>query len=141
MSEWKKYNGSDEQIEEIRNAKNGFTFRYITAAGLMQSRVYTDINELQRFFRCDEIAEYIICTPYPNEGMICQQARTGQEVYVLEPILVPNRTSDTDFSIHETYSKKGKLFIREDGYWLLYITNAPNWYIPGAKYSFTEFKD
>jgi len=112
MTEWKKYNGSDEQIEEILDAKNGFTFRYITTTGLAQSRVYTDINEIQRFFRCDEIAEYLICNPHPLEDMICQQARTGQEVWVKD---------------------KSHKFCQS-------VTNTPDWNIPGAEYSFTPFE-
>ena len=144
MSEWKEYIGSEEQLKEIMGCKKGFalkSYNGVCATALFGVWPLLGKLELKRYLSVRGTTHYLICNPHPLEDMICQQARTGQPVYVLEPILVSNPTADTDFSIHETYSKKGKFFIRKDGYWLSYDTDKPNWYIPGAQYRLTPFEE
>lgn len=156
MTEWKEYTGSDGQIAEMRQSEHGFVARNTSSVSSIMSIKLNQLfisgqknpylpelfgNKVSEFLNYNNTTHYLICDPHPLEDMICQQARTGQPVYVLEPILVSNPTADTDFSIHETYSKKGKFFIRKDGYWLSYDTDKPNWYIPGAQYRLTPFEE
>lgn len=55
--------------------------------------------------------------PHPYADMICQQARTGQPVYI-------RHKGNVDINLYH----------RE-------VTNTPNWNIPNAEYSFTQFED
>jgi len=113
MSEWVKYTGSDKQIAEIKANIHGYIVR--DALGMLSSRVIVAFDldgvEILPF-------EYLICDPHPLADMICQQARTGQPVWVR------------------------KLFecgIEKE--WQMFVTTTPDWNIPNAEYSFTEFKE
>jgi len=96
MTEWKKYNGSPEQIEEIKNAKDGFVCRNSeTDSGILSikyGQLFSDQSEypilnamwkgsLKLFIDTNNTTHYLICNPHPYADMICQQARTGQPVY------------------------------------------------------------
>lgn len=112
MTEWKEYTGSDDQIAEIKANINGYIVR--DALGMLSSRVRvafdSDGVEILPF-------EYLICDPHPLVDMICQQARTGQPVWVR------------------------KLFecgIEKE--WQMFVTNTPDWNIPNAEYSFSLFE-
>jgi len=107
-AQWVKYDGSEEQIAEMENAKNGFICK--NDYGYTWGDVYIDWS------KCPIGAtHYLICNPHPYADMICQWARTGQPVWV----------------------KEGKNHARP----FIYETNTPDWNIPGAEYSFTEFKE
>lgn len=133
MSEWQTFTGAPEQFLALSGARHG-----VIVKGMIEPVPMADLQELTAYFRKHGTFEFLICSSHPLADMICQQARTGQEVWVLEPIVVSNPKPDIDFSIHETYSNKGQVVVRKDGYWLEYTTDTPNWYIPGAQYSFTR---
>jgi len=72
--EWEVYTGSDEQIAEIDDAKNGFICK--NDYGYIWDDVYIDWS------KCPIGAtHYLICNPHPLADMICQWARTGQPVW------------------------------------------------------------
>jgi len=111
MSEWIEYSGSDAQIAEINNAyKNG----YILKTGPVNQTLILKSRAEMGWYK-DQFTHYLICNPHPLVEMICQQARTGQQVWIKEPI--------NDFY---------------DG--CKYVTTIPNWNIPGAEYSFEPLK-
>ena len=112
MTEWKKYTGSDEQIAEINESVN-FMLKRIDGVVSVISSPPLDLSAI------DETIEYLICNPHPLADMICQQARTGQPVWV-RYTLEWDRRSDT---------------IETD------CTTSPDWNIPNAEYSFTPFDD
>ena len=118
MSKWKEYNGSPEQIAVIFQPKLQVAIKTIT------NRVFLLLNNTMKsdwlydVEYCKTVREYLICNPHPLADMICQQARTGQPVWVR------------------------KLFecgIEKE--WQMFVTTTPDWNIPGAEYSFTEFKE
>jgi len=114
MSEWKEFTGSPEQIEEIQNSKHGYCVRMADEEGAASCLVFYDDSQLDRLKTDTAIFQYLIAEPHPLEDMICQQARTGQDVFV-----------------HIAGNKKLEA--------TTYITKKPNWHIPGAQYSFTRF--
>lgn len=74
MSEWKIYEGTDEQIEEMRNAEDGFIIR---SRGI-ESKIMHKIDRRGLLVPCDE---YLICEEHPLADMIVRWARTGQPVW------------------------------------------------------------
>lgn len=103
-AKWEIYTGSDEQIDEINEADD-----YITR---LDKNRHT---------------EYLICKPHPLADMICQQAQTGQPVWIkVEPgvgvYLQPSR--------YKTTESRG-----------VFVTNKPDWFMPGAEYRFTPFEE
>ena len=110
--EWITYTGSDEQIAELENAKNGFICK--NDYGYIWDAFYIDWS------KCPIGAtHYFICNPHPLADMICQQARTGQPVWIK----------------HRTHWDKRINAIQID------CTTTPNWNISGAEYSFTLFEE
>ena len=112
MTEWIEYTGSDEQIKELNSAINSNS-----NGVLLKLKDGTQTIIRSHLYGYDFVA-YLICNPHPLAGMICQQARTGQPVWLR------------------------KLFecgIEKE--WQMFVTTTPNWNIPGAEYSFTEFKE
>lgn len=73
MTEWKKYTGSDEQIEEMRNAKHGF----ITDNGGGVRFMARTNEDHAREKPLLGVKKYLICNPPPNADMIFQWALTG----------------------------------------------------------------
>lgn len=118
MSEWIKYTGSDEQIDEIMKC-TGFIvdsqYSVFKAVSTFRSVHKSDKRWLIDHFSEYDVKQYLICNPHPLADMICQQARTGQPVWVKEGIdcMKP--------FIYETYH--------------------PDWNIPNTEYSFTLFDD
>lgn len=124
MSEWIKYTGSDEQIAKLSNAKYGVCLRFEHGH---KSFVYSlkDISKTDgKVTLSNTVTHYLICNPHPLADMICQQARTGQPVWV-------------------SYIKDLMVLRPGDKSWRKEIicTTTPDWNIPGAEYSFTEFKE
>lgn len=80
MSEWKEYEGSDEQIEEIFNA-GGYVYRndkgYESSILMAVGKREELISELND----DNVTHYLICKKHPLANMIERWARTGQPVY------------------------------------------------------------
>lgn len=81
MSEWEEYTGSEEQIAELGNAKDGVCLRFEHSH---KSFVYSlkDISKTDgKVTLSNTVTHYLICNPRPLADMICQQARTGQPVW------------------------------------------------------------
>lgn len=114
---WTEYTGSDEQIAEIKNNKNGYIVRNLNPydAFILSSRIRYAFE-----LWGDSIVdfEYLICNPHPLADMICQQARTGQPVWVRY-----KREFEYCVFMNETIK-----------------TTTPDWNILNAEYSFTEFE-
>lgn len=134
-AEWTAYTGSDEQIAEMRQSEHGFVCRNNeTGSGILSikyGQLFSDQSEypilnamwkgsLKLFIDTNNTTHYLICDPHPLADMICQQARTGQPVWV--------RQSYYD-QAEEHHGAK------------IFTTTIPDWNIPGAEYSFTEFKE
>ena len=129
MSEWTEYTGSDEQIADIRKAKNGFILRYrkgeetevIRSVG--SSFIGDAIDSRRRMLSGDNIVEvlnrnstthYWLIPADPLREMKVRQVMTGQPVWTRRKI-------------------ENEYF-----YWL--PTTTPDWNIPNAEYSFTPFE-
>lgn len=113
MSEWKKYTGSDKQIAEMCGADNGWIVMFYDST---QSEIHNGYPG--KNVNMHAIKGYLLCNPHPLADMICQQARTGQPVWI---------KVDRD-------SCGNKIN-------MIYVTTTPDWNIPNAEYSFTEFKE
>ena len=154
MSEWIKYTGSDEQIAEIKNAKDGFVCRNSeTDSGILSikyGQLFSDQSEypilnamwkgsLKLFIDTNNTTHYLICNPHPLADMICQQARTGQEVWVLEPVVGTEEHPLWPRLLAEGISRENVgTAITENGIFCQYSTHTPYWHIPGTQYSFTR---
>ena len=86
MSEWVAYNGSDEQDDEIENAKNGYILRCLPSSGneiyetpIMFGGIYSD-EDSETFTSKIAIAYWIIPDD-PLREMKIRQAMTGQPVW------------------------------------------------------------
>ena len=120
---WQFYTGSDEQIAELRGAKNGYVIRYsndkisnIAWNDCIKNSQFVDWKNGER--HCP--THYWLIPDDPLREMKIRQAQTGQPVWVRVP------TS----------------FIRYGYHYITYgATTTPDWNIPNAEYSFTEFKD
>lgn len=123
-AQWVKYDGSDERIAEMCNAKHGWVVKYEDG----------DISKAISFGEPMDMEcpmEYLICDPHPYAEMICQWARTGQPVYVkVSGGIVPNNSIFIE----------DELIIVMPEYFII-KTNKPNWNIPNVDYSFTPFEE
>ena len=100
MSEWIEYTGSDEQIEEINNAKHGFRTR-------LNKKGHT---------------EFIICQPHQYADLIKIWADTGCPVWVR-----PTKPYEFEISDYENHPTT-KLMVDHIGVYL--ITTVPDWNTP-----------
>jgi len=115
MAEWKEYTGSDEQIEEMQNAVNGFILR--DNLGLESKRVIFHKKEIHV---PENTTHYLICDRHHYSWMIKHWADTGQPVWVRVGAMM----REDQFIMYRTYR-----------------TTTPDWNIPSAEYSFTPFED
>jgi len=114
MAEWKEYTGSDEQIEDMRNAFMCRNRYGNELASIFNGNCFVSAEHKKIFLKDNEITQYLICEPHPLADMICQQARTGQPVWIR--------------------------FVAQDINKMIgYETTKPDWNIPNAEYSFTPF--
>lgn len=113
-AQWIKYDGSDEQIAEMDD-----TGSFIIKANGIESHVMHNIDERGLLVDCDE---YLICNRHKYAKLIQRWSITGQPVWVKT-------------FIDGSYAG---LPIKDAS---IYVTNTPDWNIPGAEYSFTEFKE
>lgn len=111
--EWKKYTGSDKQIAEIQNAKE-FIYRYKTQSGKF---VESFIEDMLWKAQINNLSHYWIIPDDPLREMKIRQAQTGQPVWI----------------------KKNHDLTRM--YRLIGPTTNPDWNIPNAEYSFTNFEE
>ena len=123
-TQWVKYDGSDKQIAEMK-ASRDVIIRFKSSYELLRSSCFVDdFNDRLAY---GTVTHYLICNPHPYADMICQWARTGQQVWVKTTCI---GYRPCEFGGDEMYSKP-----------LIYSTTTPNWNIQGAEYSFTEFKE
>ena len=114
---WKEYNGSDEQISELRGANNNFLLCYRDGQevhwnrSVIRDRFVTDVLH--------NTVSYWITPDDPLRDMKVRQAQTGQPVWVRYEMQCDRK--DNTIEIDET--------------------TEPDWSIPNAKYSFTPFDD
>jgi len=122
QAEWVAYTGSDEQIAEIEAAflhsgfivmkENGGISEIIQGSQpLAKGFVSHNLNAVW------SVKKYLICNPHPYADMARQQLLTGQ------PVWVRYEWRDSTGPNVETYA-----------------TDTPDWNIPGAEYSLSEFK-
>ena len=120
---WQFYTGSDEQIAELRGAKNGYVIRYsndkisnIAWNDCIKNSQFVDWKNGER--HCP--THYWIIPADPLREMKVRQAQTGQPVWVRVP------TS----------------FIRYGYHYITYgATTTPDWNILNANYSFSPFQE
>jgi len=116
MSEWKEWNGRDEQIAEIKNTKNGY---------IVRRKSGEEVCFLSIEYKCryDDVVSYWIIPDDPLREMKIRQALTGQPVWMRRPTWLnePNN--------------KGHRWIYHEP------TCKPIWDLPDTEYSFTEFKE
>ena len=137
MSEWQTFTGSQEQFLELSEAGHDVLVR-----GMSWSAPVDDLNELMACFSIYDTKEFLICNPHPLADMICQQARTGQEVWVLEPVVGTEEHPLWPRLLAEGISRENVgTAITENGIFCQYSTHTPYWHIPGAEYSFTLFEE
>lgn len=84
--QWIKYDGSDEQIAEMRNAENGYILMnkvgHISEIAFnLDTNGLRSGNDRRLMFNCSEVSNYLICSPHPYAAQIQQWSRTGQPVY------------------------------------------------------------
>lgn len=127
MSEWVAYNGSNEQIAELKSAKNGYLLRYKEGN---DSAILKIVHE---YAEPNEITNYWIIPDDPLREMKIRQAQTGQLVWVRIPFPV--------CTVPLVHAMNGFDYPVEtnDGFTII-MTNIPNWNIPNAEYSFTAFE-
>lgn len=122
-AQWVKYDGSDKQIAALSNAKHGWVVKY-------EDGVISKFISFGEPMDMECPMEYLICDPHPYADMICQQARTGRPVWV-------RMKSSTYWII----AMRGFDLIYQDHVVSVIKSNTPDWNIPGAEYSFTEFEE
>lgn len=128
MSEWIKYDGSDEQIEEIDSGDNDILFRLENGKVMFEREV--NGYWWKPFVG---VTDYLICQPHPYADLIKIWADTGCPVWVRPT--KPYEFKISDYENHPTT----KLMVDHRGVYL--ITTAPDWNIPGAEYRLTPFED
>lgn len=132
MNEWKKYTGTSEQLDEMLSTESGFIVDsqfcvFKDKTKLLMQQDGTNRNWLSKILLVAEVKHFLICATNPLADMICKQTCTGQPVFVkVTPksgvYLPPGRYKITEV--------KG-----------VFVTDNPDWFMPGAQYSFTQFED
>ena len=119
MAKWKKYTGSDEQIEEIQKSKHGvMTEDFIIIDGGAPLRDLLCIGD-----------KYLICQPHPYADIIKIWADTGCPVWI--------RLFQSDrYSVNFDYIE-----VTDTADHSTYMTTKPDWNIPEAEYRLTPFED
>lgn len=131
MTEWKKYDGTDEQIVEMLTHSTGFIVDSERLYSLGKTILRMEPDELNiDWLKADlsmygDVKAYLLCNPHPLADMICRQAQTGQPVYV---------RVNGNAGIHCAYGK-----YTWTGTHSVWVTTTPDWNIPGAEYSFSPF--
>jgi len=128
-TEWIEYTGSDEQIAAMMNAKSGVVLRNENLTEYTINLYLMDY-ELAKFAVTSRFTRsYLICNPHPLADMICQQARTGQPVWI----------KTTEFNYHDKVNDAYTVEWKSDGN-VIFNTTKPDWNMPNAEYSFTPFE-
>lgn len=144
MSEWKEFTGSPEQTKELWDADNGYILRFSDKVNdriRIAKDAWLTVSDFNSHCKkVTNVTHYLICNPHPLEDMICQQARTGQEVWVLEPIIGTEDHPLCPRLLAEGIHRENVgTAITENGIFCQYSTRTPYWHIPDAQYSFKRF--
>ena len=147
MSEWIKYDGSDEQIREIKSAKSYLVMGidigeecsrfvsgplvWVDTSDHIDQRIRAQSN-LKEQMEASNVTHYLICQPHPYADLIKIWADTGCPVWVR-----PTKPYEFEISDYENHPTT-KLMVDHKGVYL--ITTAPDWNIPG-EYRLTPFND
>jgi hypothetical protein len=131
MSEWKEYTGSINNVNDIINSGQDIAYKYSTEGDQFIMPRCKDRNVIKNILLAS--GYYLICNPHPRADMICQQARTGQPVWV-KLSAVPN-------SMHTHIINNTCDIVLSRASYSVFVTCKPVWDIPDAEYSFTPFKD
>ena len=129
MAEWKKYTGTPEQIDELRNAENGFvcrnddvesgilTIKYGQLFSDQQKQPILDAmfkDSIQNFLNKYKTKAFWLIHDDPLREMKIRWAMTAQRVFV--------RIHHANDVIDVFYDQ------------------SPNWNIPNAEYRFSPFE-
>lgn len=133
MSEWIEYTGSTEQIAEIEASflESGFIVKKDggSISDVIQGKQPLCEGFVSYNFEISwGVNSYLICQRHPLADMICQQAKTGQPVWI---------KCKESYHIHRTPYDE----VHWTGLNNIYKTVTPDWNIPNAEYAFTEFKE
>lgn len=114
---WQVYDGSDEQIAEIRNAGNGYVARLTSGKEILikPGETYHISNP-----SVEKVTHYWLIPADPLREMKVRQAMTGQPVCVRQSYYDP---------VEEHHGAK------------VFTTTTPDWNIPNANYSFSPFQE
>ena len=123
MAKWFDYTGSDEQIEALANAETMIRVRYVNGTEANWACVLFK-QRSRAIYQLQNAAAYLISEPHPYAELIEIWAWTGCEVYVCEH--------------HNNYCDG---ILESTDCFYHPATDKPNWNIPNAEYSFTEFKE
>ena len=85
MTEWKKYDGTDEQIAEMRP---GFIFKDGNAEEcnkIYTASMFVSNEHIKNHLKNCGVTHYLVTNPHPLADMISQQAQTGQPVWIRIP--------------------------------------------------------
>ena len=110
-TKWTEYTGSDEQIAELENNKNGYIVRGENLSERTRVVFDTEGIEILPF-------KYWLIPDDPLRDMKIRQAQTGQPVWV-------RYKREVEYCVFMDETIK---------------TNTPDWNIPNAEYSFSYFE-
>ena len=80
MSKWIEYTGSDEQIQELANARTGFIVRWADGKLSYPYSMQYTVQEIEEAW--GKFTHYLICQPHPYADLIKIWADTGCPVYI-----------------------------------------------------------
>lgn len=145
MTEWIEHTGSDEQIAEMFNCRNGFIcknddvesgvliIKYGQLFSEEQEQPILDAmykDSINKFLNKYKTTHYLTIPDDPLREMKIRQARTGQPVWV-----------KMGSSTYWVIAMRGFDLIYQDHVVSVIKSTSPDWNIPGAEYSFEPFKE
>ena len=125
---WTEYTGSDEQIYELNDTKNGYIVKYIDASSHIPCVSESNII-FGRPRDWEIVTHYWIIPDDPLREMKIRQPQTGQPVWV--------RSEDWTIDIDKC---GGEIVPSEDKNCMVFYTTTPDWNT-NAEYSFTPFEE
>ena len=122
MSKWVQFTGGDEQIAELENNKNGYIVRGENLSERIRVVFDTEGIEILPF-------KYWLIPDDPLREMKIRQSQTGQPVWI-----------KMESSTYWVIAMRGFDLIYQDHVVSVIKSITPDWNIPNAEYSFTEFE-
>lgn len=134
-TDWIDYDGTEFQLKFILDSNKSILVDSKMSClsrpnngKLGSSNDVDNIDWLRFHFKIYNVKKFLLCNSHPFADMMIQQAQTGQPVWVR-------------FPYHDWgWDKESKDYLPHDIIKICKTWN-PNWYIPKAEYSFTEFND